>query len=299
LKLVYRDESLDNPTNEDLLTYFQNSSLQDIYDDLADHRDLQGIANNLDPESPRMSGAVYGQIQVTISEVFKGDFAKPGDFSIREYMQNPDGRTLLLDFPTEHGDSIKPIYRVFIDWSIRFGLSDPSRDAYYVLDEFATIPGLERLERLVNAGRARNAYGILGVQAKSQLHSTYGPNEAESILSGLAQEVLLRPGDAASVDHIRSRLGRHQRIQLQQGPTNRFVRALADKDSEYNQYTIQEDYPISEAQLQQFDPGEAVVLDQTGWRRGHLYMLDEVRDFLDREQAGEFDPIEADDVDDT
>lgn len=113
--------------------------------------------------------------------------------------------------------------------------------------------------------RVRGGYAILGIQAKIQLYSTYGESGAEVILSALAQEVVLRPGDAPSVKHIRDRMGRHQRIQIRRGPANRFKRVLSGRETEFDQYAIQEEHPLSEAELQQFDPGEAVVLGQLGW----------------------------------
>lgn len=218
---------------------------------------------------------MYGHLQTLVSEVFKGDFAKDGEFSIREYMQNPDGRTLILDFPIDRGESVKPIFRFYIDWAIRYGLDDTSREAFFILDEFQTIPGLERVERLVNVGRARGAYGILGLQSMTQLHNTYGEAEGEAILSGLAQEVLLRPGDQASVDHIRSRTGRRQRKRLVQGPSSFIGQQLTGRTAMFNQVTTEEEYQLSEMELQQFKPGEAVVMLQETWRRGRLYRIDE------------------------
>lgn len=296
LKLMDRSDAWEYPTNEDLMAYFEQKDLESIHKELKNHPDLRGVAANINIEAEQQSLGVYGHLQTVIREIFKGDFREnphEGEgFSIREYMADPNGRTLILDFPTDSGDSIKPAFRLFIDWAIRFGLDDNTRDSYFLLDEFATIPGLERIERLVNAGRARNAYGILGVQAKTQLFATYGENEGEAILSGLAQEILLRPGDAPSVEHIRDRVGRHQRKHLEQGPTDQITRVLTDRESEYNQFTIQEEHPISETELQQFDPGEAVILEQTSWRRGHLFRLDDpgVRTLLDTILDGQPQP---------
>jgi hypothetical protein len=294
MKRISRE--LDDPTNEDLVSTIQENSVKELYNGLADFSDLQGSAANIDPEASEQSRGVYGHLQTIVGDAFKGDFKKAGEFSIREYMANPDGRTLILDFPIDRGESVKPVFRLLIDWAIRHGLNDDSNDAYFVLDEFQAIPGLEQIERLVNAGRARHAYAILGVQSKAQLYNTYGENQGEAVLSGLAQEILLRPGDEPSIEHVRTRLGRHQRIQLQQGPTSRLKRRLTDRESEYNQYSIQEEYPISEAELQQFDPGEAVIIEPKGWRRGRLFTLDEVRDDIDRVRAGELDPIEVTDL---
>jgi hypothetical protein len=290
LKYLYRwgNASEDNPdpSNELLVTTFEDRGVEELYKILKnnEHSDgLSGAAANISPDAPRQATGVYGHLQTLVSEVFKRDFAEAGEFSIKEYMKNPDGRTLILDFPIDRGESVKPIFRFYIDWAIRYGLDDTDQEAFFILDEFQTIPGLERVERLVNAGRARDAYGILGLQSKTQLHDTYGKAEGEAILSGLAQEVLLRPGDSASVEHIRSRTGRRQRQRLVQGPTSFIGQQLTGRTAMFNQVTTEEEYQLSEAELQQFKPGEAIVLTQEEWRRGRLFPIDEVPEPLEDE----------------
>lgn len=93
---------------------------------------------------------------------------------------------------------------------------EDERPSYYILDEFAALPKLDILERLINAGRAYNCYAILGVQAVPQLHDTYGKDKADSLLSGLAQEIHLRVGQG-SVEYCRQRIGR-ERVKRNVGP---------------------------------------------------------------------------------
>jgi len=65
-------------------------------------------------------------------------------------MDDPQGRTLLLDFPITEGDAVQPAFRFFIDWAARFALDD-DQDTYFVLDEFAAAPGLRKIGDLINA----------------------------------------------------------------------------------------------------------------------------------------------------
>lgn len=300
LKAIYRIK--EDPTNKALVDTFEENSKEELHDILDGFDDLKSVAAHLNPDAGEQSSGVYGHLQTMMSEVFKGDFRKKGDFSIRDYIHDPDGRTLILDFPLDKGDSIKPVYRLFIDWSIRHGLAADERDTYYLLDEFQTIPGLERVERLVNAGRAQNAYGIIGLQSKAQLEGTYGEAEASSILSGFTQEVFLRVGDEASVEYVRTRTGRVQKERLTQGPNTWLGRNLTGRSVVFNQTTTEEEYQVSEAEIQQFDPGEAIIMQRDGWRRGKLYMLEEVQQELDRwrnRYIGGTDTDDTDDDDDT
>jgi hypothetical protein len=287
------DRRKKRPTNKTLVDTFEERSREELYQLINEQNDLRSVAANLDPESGEQSNGVYGHLQTMMSEVFKGDFREAGEFSIREYMRDPDGKTLILDFPLDRGESVRPVYRLYIDWALRQGLIDKDQDGYFILDEFQTIPGLSRLERLVNAGRARNAYAILGLQSRSQLNNTYGEDEASSILSGLSQEILLRAGDQSSVEYVRSRLGRTQRKRLVQGPTSWMGQQLTGRRATFNQVTTEEEYALSESEIQRFDPGEGVIVQPGGWRVGSLYMLEEVKPALDqwrnRHSAGDTD----------
>jgi energy-coupling factor transporter ATP-binding protein EcfA2 len=214
------------------------------------------------PGGVEATSNIISILQERVKAVFRDDFAKRGEFSIREYMDDPDGRILILDYPIKQSSSVEPIFRLFVDWSIRFGLDD-NRGSYYLLDEFAALPRFDMLERLVNAGRAYNCYGILGVHSVSQLRERYGKAETHSLLSGLAQEIHLRVGDQASIDYCRQRIGRTQRIRGN-GPTER----------------VTEEYPIAEDTIQNLASGRGIVHTIEGWQRGRLHMLDEVKDEL-------------------
>lgn len=240
-------------------------------------------AAHLSPNAKKQAAGVYGNLQMAVGEMFRGSFATgpPDDafsISVREYMANPDGRVLLLDFPLDRGETVKPIYRFFIDWATRFGLADETTPTYYILDEFQTIPGLEKIERLVNAGRAQQAYGIVGLQSVAQLEGTYGEADAQSILSGLAQQLLLRPGDTPSTEHVRSRLGREFVKRKVAEPEERVIRDSSGEVIERSrtQTVTDEEYPVSEAELQQFQPGEVIILDTDGWTQDRLFRLQDV-----------------------
>lgn len=282
LKAMYRDT--DDYSNENLRETFEQQSHEDIYETLQ-AEGFAGAAAHVNPEATRQSAGVFGHLQSMVSEIFKEDFRRAGEFSIRDYMEDPEGKILVLDFPINRGSSVLPIYRLFIDWAIRHALADPEQDAYFILDEFQTIPGLEQIERLVNAGRARNTYAILGLQSKAQLDSTYGKAYASSILSGLTQEIFLRSGDESSSEYIRSRTGRIQRDRLVPGPTPLLDQMITGREVRYNQITTEEVYQISEDEIQSFKPGEAIVLQEDGWQRGEFYMLEEIKDEIDKLHA--------------
>ncbi|MEF8801900.1 MAG: type IV secretion system DNA-binding domain-containing protein [Halolamina sp.] len=295
LKMIW--QNMDHPDNHDLVATFRETTEATENTDKPTeiHQLLRKLgfiseAAHLNPDAKKQTAGVYGNLQMAIGELFRGSFAQGGEFSIRDYMTDPDGRVLLLDFPLDRGETVKPIYRFFIDWAIRYGLQQQGTAAYFLLDEFQTIPGLEKIERLVNAGRARKAYAILGLQSVAQLEASYGEADAQSILSGLAQEVLLRPGDETSTNYIRSRLGQEfvkQDVAEPDKMTQRDAEGEIIEDPTVQTLT-REEYPISEAELQQFEPGEAIIIEQDDWHHEKLHVLqtifeDPVLDVLENE----------------
>lgn len=238
----------------------------------------RGAAAHINPMTPKQSSGVFSHLQMKIVELFTGDFRKAGDFGIRNYMQSPNGRILLLNYPIDRGEAVKPIYRFYIDWAIRYALQDDSTAAYFVLDEFQTIPGLEKIERLVNAGRARKAYSVLGLQSVAQLQMTYGKQHAKSIFSGLGQEILLRSGDKETTEYIRDRLAKQfvsRTVEDASPPVRADSGRIVDDPADKTEIT-REEYPVSENEVQQLQPGEAFVVLPEKYARGQLLMLEHV-----------------------
>lgn len=246
-------------TNRDLVDFVNEVDIDTLREWL-EAKDLSSKKHI--PEGAEASLNIVSNIEERVQKVFTGDFSTEGYFSIREYMADPQGKKLVLDFPIEQSSSVQPIFRLFIDWSIRFGLKD-ERGTYYILDEFAALPELDMIERLFNAGRAYNCYGILGVQAVPQVQDTYGKEKADSLLSGLAQEIHLRVGDEASLTYWRQRIGR-ERVEHE------------DENGDEDDTRVTEEYLIGETTIQNLSPGEGVVHTTEGWQRGQLYMLEDV-----------------------
>ena len=262
------------PTNADLVAFVQSTDKQEMHERLTDYSDLTAAASAIDPDSERQAAGVYANFQQVIADLFRGDFAEAGEFSIREYMDDPQGRTLLLDFPITEGDAVQPAFRFFIDWAARFALAN-DQDTYFVLDEFARLPGLRKIGDLINAGRGRNTQLLLGVQSVAQLHDTYGKDRANALLSGLVQSVIMRVGDAASVEYAQSQIGREKQ--------HRSV-PVHDRDgrSVGRQELQDETHPIVESDLERLDDGEAIVVVPDGWLRGLIARFETVQTELKR-----------------
>jgi type IV secretory pathway TraG/TraD family ATPase VirD4 len=262
------------PTNADLVAFVQQMDKTEMHQRLSNHQDLVAAASAIDPDAERQAAGVYANFQQVMADLFRGDFAEAGEFSIREYMANPDERTLLLDYPIREGDAVAPAFRFFVDWSARFALTD-TRGSYFLLDEFARLPGLRKVGDLINAGRSSNTQILLGLQSVAQLHDTYGQDKANALLSGLVQTVVLRIGDSESFEYVRGQLGREQE--------HRTVPAHDRRGRSVGRQEIQDEtYPIAESKLARLQNGEAVAIVPNGWVRGQIEELAAVKKRLDR-----------------
>ena len=176
LKLIQRNyaEVDETPSNYNLINFFERKGRSDVYEDLLGEDDLTGAASHLDPESSKQASGVYAAVQRQINDVFIGDFAAEGTFSVREYMKTPEGKAVVLDYPYREGQSTKPIFRLLIDLAAREALDDSDRGSYFVLDEVAQIPHLSRLGELVNVGAGRSIQVLLTLQSVAQLRANYG-----------------------------------------------------------------------------------------------------------------------------
>jgi type IV secretory pathway TraG/TraD family ATPase VirD4 len=97
----------------------------------------------------------------------------------------------------------------------------------------------------------------------SQLAENYGETAADSLLSGLTQEVFLRAGDERTLDYYTSRLG-----------VNPNVETEAHSEAESAHPTT--DPAVLWNQLQRLDDGEGYVLKQGGYAHVSVPMLSQL-----------------------
>jgi type IV secretory pathway TraG/TraD family ATPase VirD4 len=287
LKFLCRDydEQGESPSNHNLVNYFQRLGRKEVYEDLLSEEDLTGAASHLDPESSKQASGVYASVQRQINDTFLGDFAdEPDDdaesgsgFSIREYMDAPQGRALVLDYPYREGASTKPIFRLLIDLAAREALDDSDRGSYFVLDEVAQIPHLDRLDELVNVGAGRSIQVFIALQSVAQLRANYGRENASAILSGLTSAMILRCDDPASVEYARGKIAEEfteftsnveKATMGGSGGTPRRQKTIRRETEQ------KEKPPFSKAEISSWNAGEGVLVRPNSWAYGRVKLID-------------------------
>lgn len=267
-----REYDLSDLHNGTVVSYFEQTDPETMYEDLTEYDDLTAKASAIDPEASRQATGVYATVQQRVSDLFVGDFAKKGDFAVREYMNDPQGRVMLLDYPEGKGDTVGPIFGFLVDEAIRAGLNAPDRDCRYVLDEFATLPTLRKIDDLVNVGAGKNCSAVLTLQSIGQLTDMMGEHRADAILSGLVTTLVLRVQDEESVRFARSRIGRkfeeYTRHTREQPSASGHGSTVVERET-----GVEEQHEFSEQALQQFNPGVGVLCRPDGWAFGYIRQL--------------------------
>lgn len=208
LVYLWRD-SPDNitPTNADLMEFINQADTEDLAKELEAHPDLFGaVRDALSSESDRMAASVLQTLRTELQQVFVGRFSESGEFSIREYMRDPEGKVLLLDQHEKESETARTIFKLLLDWSIEETMTNESR-SYYLLDEFARLHQMEKIGDLLNVGPGKNVTAVIGIQSVNQVYATYGHDRGGAILAGLLVKILLRANDRETAEWQQSSIG--------------------------------------------------------------------------------------------
>jgi Cdc6-like AAA superfamily ATPase len=277
-----------NPSNKSLIEFIyprgQNTNTAErIRKSLlrSNESKVRAAASELDPNSKETMTNMYQTLRKRVGRVFDGDFAKRGDFSIRDYMEDPQGRSLVLDMSGPEQDVMAPIFRIFLDWSIKLALNDKSRYTYFILDEFDEVGELQQIQRLLSTGRAQLTEAVIGVQSRSQLRSVYGDNGAQTILGNCPQKILMRTAD--DKEYVREQIGK-EKYEIEQmgystqaaGLTGSTILQMLALSRDSSQAQENEKYPIEEQEIGSFDRGEGIFLTEKGWVWGRFPLWEEL-----------------------
>lgn len=123
------------------------------------HEDLTSAAAAIDLDAGRQTSGVFATAQQQVSDIFVGDFAASDAFSVAQYMKNPRGRVLVLDYPSRQAETAGPLFKFLLDRSIALGMDDPARRAFYLLDEVDTCRSHSRSSENSSTSERRQLSG--------------------------------------------------------------------------------------------------------------------------------------------
>ncbi|MFL9951141.1 type IV secretion system DNA-binding domain-containing protein [Paraburkholderia agricolaris] len=133
-------------------------------------------------------------------------------FSIVEFVKNPQGRVLFLSSRGDIHSMMKPLISLWVELVAQTLLSmgedlTGSRRIPIILDEFASLHKLEAVGEIMAQGRKFGAAVVIGLQLVSQMNRVYGKDAAESLLGQIQTWVAMRTREASTADYLSKSYG--------------------------------------------------------------------------------------------
>jgi energy-coupling factor transporter ATP-binding protein EcfA2 len=240
-------------------------------------------SGHIDPDKGKGAQNVYQTIKENVDPVFTGDFGEYGEFSLQEYIENPEGRVLIIDSNPTELETLGPMYQLLADWSIRYAMNT-SNPTVHILDEIDALPALTQVTNLTARGRKHKARALVGVQTIGQLKDTY--STISGIVGNCPQGVYFGPGDTESTDFILDELGESRQYDRSEMVSmSHQGRGENPRTQARDTYKEKDKTPITSGLLRDFQPGECVAVSRTTWVHGQSYELADVRDSLPEQGA--------------
>ncbi|RAL22605.1 type IV secretory system conjugative DNA transfer family protein [Thermoflavimicrobium daqui] len=200
--------------NFELIQFIQWSNDVVLRNMFLEHPDLKWIRNYIQKDGKSTTQSFIVHLYQTIFKLFSGNFARKGDFSIREVVTKKEGRAVFLEFDLANGNILEPIYTVLLDLAMKevLGRSASEGNVYFILDEFPLIPKLNYMDNALNFGRSLGVKIVAGIQNVGQVEHRYGRELGHSILSGFGSVFAFRLNDVSSRDFVTARHGATKRF---------------------------------------------------------------------------------------
>lgn len=134
-------------------------------------------------------------------------------FSIREWVRQGRPGWLFLPYRDDQLDSLKYLIATWTGLAVAEALSLPedlNRRFWFVIDELDSLGKVSSLRLAATKLRKHGGVMVAGLQTIAQLRATYGQDEAQVILSSLANKLVLAIGDHETARYFQDELGQRE-----------------------------------------------------------------------------------------
>jgi len=270
-----RQDAIDQLGHDDIYNLVDEPK-DEIHRRLNKYDDLGTEAQKIRPGDDGGPESVYTELTQNVEDVFTGQFKTDGDFSIREYVENPNGRVLLIR-SGPMARKAAPMYEVMLDWSIRIARSSAT-PTNFILDEIDSLPPIEGLPGLAARGRSEDARVMIGAQTVGQLESVYG-KESAAVLGNCPQGLYFQPGDDQTTKYIQSEIGKEREQTVSQSRSRSKNKSSGSYQTTQSHTTRTEDRrPITAGELTRMGTGECVIVGKKHWWKGQAKQADAVEE---------------------
>ncbi|MDR3416067.1 MAG: type IV secretion system DNA-binding domain-containing protein [Nevskia sp.] len=134
-------------------------------------------------------------------------------FSIRDWVRQGAPGWLFLPYRDDQLDSLKYLIATWMGLAVAEALSLPedlSRRIWFVVDELDSLGKVASMRLAATKLRKHGGVMVAGLQTIAQLRATYGYDEAQVILSSLANKLILAIGDHETAHYFQEELGQRE-----------------------------------------------------------------------------------------
>ena len=212
---------------------------------------LEGtLAESLFVGSSEASKALSSARFVLSNKLSEHTGMKPGKFSIREWLSQPEGGNLYINWREDMMSSMKPLVSSWADVFITSILSMPEsshRRWWLFIDELASLEALPSLEAGLTKGRKNGLRIVAGLQSTSQLEHIYGKTMATTIRASFRNLAVLGGSrtDPQTAKDMSESLGKHE----VERPKYSVSRSVDNRNTSDNMERTTEDV-VTAAQIQ-------------------------------------------------
>jgi len=173
------------------------------------------LAESLFVGSSEASKALSSARFVLSNKLSEHTSMKPGSFSIRDWLEDPKGGNLYINWREDMASSMRPLVSAWADVFITSILSMPEdrdRRWWLFIDELASLEALPSLEAGLTKGRKNGLRIVAGLQSTSQLEYIYGRTMATTIRASFRNLVVLGGSktDPQTAKDMSDSLGEHE-----------------------------------------------------------------------------------------
>ena len=191
---------------------------------------------------------VMGEVNNIVSDLFVGNFAQAGDFSIRNAIRNQQFKNIYIEYDITYGKTLSPIYSCLIMLAIKEALGrfkTPKVNLF--IDEFALLEYIPDMEAAVSFGREQGLFIAASIQHIGQVRSKYTKELADGMLNNFRNLIAFRSSDYETREFIKNRFG-------QKHMQHTFYRSLNERITLNNMETV-----VSDENVLLLKKGEAII----------------------------------------
>ncbi len=196
----YKDFDPDNPYKT-LRTYFTGRSDFSKVPSL-----ISSAINNAPSTTKSFMGIVSGALSIFNDSGIC--FATSlNEMNFDTFAERPTA--LFIIYPDEkesrHGIvtmMISQLYNKLVELANGYKNKELPRTVYFLLDEFANLPKIEKIDTMITVSRSRNIFFALVIQSFSQLNAKYGDSIAETLKGNCPIKIFIGTDDAKTCEEF-------------------------------------------------------------------------------------------------